>query len=169
MRQKYEMYGFIKYKNEIGIFRADYDAWILDIKGFCDAHGEDLAKYTKRADKRFAKNLLCPVRKDDIAAFVSWFDKKGAVKPYELAAKLEKTNYLKLDKDYEQHLPAVLYDFDERTAFENPDLNPYYPFDDYLPESWTNEVVEGFDALVPGELIYWQKTDAILNYRAEEF
>ncbi|MCK6439758.1 MAG: hypothetical protein L6Q71_06095 [Planctomycetes bacterium] len=166
---RYTIYGFIKYKNEIGLYRADSDAWILDMKGFCEAHGQDLSKYTGRPDKRFAKNLLCPVRKDDIQALVDWFDANATIQPADIIAKLEKMDYAKLHDEYEEHLPAILYDFDEREAFENPDLNPYIPYDDYLPEGWKNIVVEGFDALVPGELIYWQQADATLNRREEKF
>lgn len=160
--------GFIKFQNQIGLYRADYDAWILDIKAFCSQFRIGEETFTGRKDGRFVSQLQRPIRQSDKAALVAWFEKHAALDHQELADSLNKLGYGELDVSFEDQLPVVLYDFDELTSFENPDLNPYTPFDDFLPEGWKNVVVEGFDALVPDEYNYWSRFAARLDVRAED-
>jgi len=160
--------GFIKFQNQIGLYRADYDAWILDLRAYCSQFRMPETDFTSRPDGRFAPNLLCPIRQSDKAALVAWFEKHAALDHRELEADLKKLSYTDLDLSFEENLPVVLYDFDELTSFENPDLNPYTPFDDFLPEGWKNVVVEGFDALVHDAYIYWSTLAARLDVRAED-
>lgn len=163
----HEIIGFAKYKQEIGLYLSDYESWVLDAKTMCEQRRTPLADITSRKDKRFTKDLLCPVRKADIAAWIEWFDKNATVAPEAFTKKFDRLDYLDLDGLYDANLPVVLYDFDELIAYENPDRNPYVPFDDYLPEGWKYVVVEGFDALVPDEFVYWSPFAARLDQRDE--
>ncbi|MCA8938869.1 MAG: hypothetical protein KDB07_03640 [Planctomycetes bacterium] len=159
--------GFIKFKDEIGLYSSDYESWVLDLRAYCEQNRIESGELAGRKDGRFKKELQCPIRKNDIAELVEWFDKNGAAKADTFAKKLERLDYLKLDENYDATLPVVLYDFDERIAFENPDRNPYIPFDDFLPEGWNYVVVEGFDALVPDDFVYWSPYAARLDHRDE--
>lgn len=165
--KSHDIIGFIKFNNEIGIYRTDYESWVLDSRAYALAQRQDPKDVAKRRDGRFAGKLVCPGRKEDFKQLVEWFDAKATLNHNEVASRLEKLAYLPLDGQYEENLPVVLYDFDTLTAFENPDLNPYHPYDDYLPEGWKYVVVEGFDALVPDVYVYWAKYAARLDHRDE--
>ncbi len=167
MSPQQDVTGFIKYKNQIGLYRADYEAWILDARAYCTHIRTPEAELLKRKDGRFTPKTLCPIRKDDVAQFMEWFEANAAVNPNQLQAELEKLDYIELDSAYEDFLPVVFYDFDELTSFENPDLNAFTPYDDFLPEGWTSVVVEGFDALVPATFFFWAKPAARLECRSE--
>ena len=161
----YKIIGFIKFENKIGLYRADYEAWILDLPVYCMLSRLDIDQLTSRKDKRFIKKLLRPIRKDDVRELVEWFDENAVYSPADAHGRLAKMPYTQLDQEFEENLPVVLYDFDELTAFENPDLNPFAPYEDFLPEAWRNVVVEGFDALVPSALTYWSDFAARLDHR----
>jgi len=163
----HEVIGFIKFNNEIGMYRTDYEAWVLDGRAYSLALRQDVKELGKRKDGRFAGKMICPVRKEDVKLLAEWFEKHAPLDPQTVAAKLEKLDYLQLSAQGEENLPVVLYDFDTLTAFENPDLNPFQPYDDYLPEGWKYVVVEGFDALVPDVYVYWAKYAARLDQRDE--
>ena len=163
--RKHDIIGFIKFDDKIGLYRADYDAWLLDIGTYCAIHRQDLSAYAKRKDGRFQKRLQRPIRKDDVGALVEWFDKNAAIKPSDVTSQLDRLKWRSLDEQYDGNLSVVLYDFDERKAFENPDLNPFEPFDEYMPEGWEYIVVEGFDALVPDIYVYWSAFESRLNPR----
>jgi|GEM_PF-5811605 len=160
--------GFIKYEDQIGLYQADFEAWLLDVQTFCALHRLDLETVCDRKDGRFEKKLRRPVRREDVRSLINWFDENAAIDHAKLNTQLDKMDYLKLDADFEQFLPVVLYDFDHREAYENPDLNPRYSFDDFLPEGWANIVVEGFDALVPDSFVYWARFASRLAHRPED-
>lgn len=164
---EFPIIGFIKFKDAIGMYRADHQAWILDARAYLRATRSDAQVLLKRKDKRFTEQVMCPIRRDDIQALVDWFDASASLHPVTVASELMTDEYLVLDRNFEDHLPVVLYDFDERISYENPDRNPYIPFDDYLPEGWQNIVVEGFDALVPDAFNYWSRFEAKLENREE--
>lgn len=163
-----DIIGFIKFENQIGLYQADFESWVLDVPAFCSLQRVDMDTLTKRKDGRFEKKLLRPVRKEDVKSLVAWFDKNAALDPKKLEASLDRMDYLKLEAEYEQYLPVVLYDFDNLEAHENPDLNPRIAFDDFLPDGWKNVVVEGFDALVPDIFVYWARFASRLAHRPED-
>lgn len=163
----HKIIGFAKFRDEIGLYSSDYESWVLDARAYCAQRRIKTTEITTRKDQRFTKELLCPVRKTDIASWIEWFDKNGASTPDSFRKKFDRLDYLKLDETFDANLPVVLYDFDERIAFENPDRNPYVPFDDFLPEGWEYVVVEGFDALVPDSYVYWSQFAARLDHRDE--
>jgi hypothetical protein len=166
--KKKDIIGFIKHNGEIGLYQADYDAWILDLKTFCALNRIPESTVSDRKDGRFEGRLTCPIRKEDVNKLVAWFDANAALEPETINRRLGKLDYLGLDESYEDYLPVVLYDFDALISYENPDLNPHTPYDDFLPEGWKNIVVEGFDALVPDDYIYWSRFAARLEHRAED-
>lgn len=168
MAKKQDLIGFIKFQNQIGLYKADYEAWVLDLRAYCSQYRLPESEFTTRPDGRFAPNLICPIRQSDKAALVAWFEANAALEPSELDRQLDRVDYVALDRRFEDYLPVVLYDFDELRSFENPDLNPYAPLDDFLPEGWRNMVVEGFDGLVPDSCIYWSRFAARLDVRAED-
>lgn len=168
MPKSVQITGFIKHEDAIGMYRAPYEAWVLDADAYTSLHRIEDSVLTKAAPKRFDGRLRRPIRRDDVRALVKWFDDNASFRPDKADQQLDKMDYLKLDNEYEMLLPVVLYDFDERKAFENPDLNPRYSYDDYLPEGWDNVVVEGFDALVPDEFVFWARFASRLADRDEE-
>ncbi len=153
--QTYPVTGFIKFQNKIGLYQADYEAWVLDANIYCIYGQKDQKKLEARKDGRFKGKRICPIRKVDVLDVLEWFEKHAMISPGAIQKKLEKMDYLELHASLGACLPVLLYDFDELVAYENPDRNPFTPFDDYLPEGWKYIVVEGFDALVPNEFIYW--------------
>lgn len=165
--QNVSVIGFIKFRDQIGLYRADPEAWVLNVRAYAKATRRDLSEFAKRKDKRFDKDMLSPIRKDDIQKVIDWFDSNAQVHPDELASDLSKMDYRELNQYFEDSLPVLLYDFDERVGFENPDRNPYTAYDDYLPEGWQNIVVEGYDALVPDAFNYWSRFEARLEDREE--